>query len=109
MPLSEKKDFAFAAKSCLPAHSAQDQTPLPVTPFTSAIPGRLLQFVAHHPLQRWMICVSDGRPAESEGSLRSGFVTNSFGGQVAGGLWDSGAERRRAPGQEWVSGAGLSV
>lgn len=82
---------------------------MPVTPFTSAILGLLLQFVAHHPLQRWMICISDGRPGESEGSLRSGFVTNSFRGEVDRGLWDSGAERRRAPGQEQVLGAGLSV
>lgn len=69
-----------------------------MTPFISAIPGLLLQFMAHHHLLQRMICISDGRLEESEGSLRSGFVTSSFREQIPGGPSDSKAERRHAPG-----------
>lgn len=69
-----------------------------MTPFISAIPGLLLQFMAHHHLLQRMICISDGRLEESEGSLRSGFVTSSFREQIPGGPSDSKAERRHLPG-----------
>jgi len=54
--------------------------------------------MAHHLLLQRMICVSDGRLEELEGSLRSGFVTGSFREQIPGGLLDSKAERGHAPG-----------
>lgn len=44
-----------------------------MTPFISAVPGLLLQFMAHHGLLQRVICISDGRLEELEGSLRSGF------------------------------------